>query len=60
MAQFLIKCNNCNWHIKTNGTKKEISDLNLLEIKNSCSSCGKPRRFKCKKCGQHAKMHRLS
>lgn len=60
MAEFLIKCSNCNWSIKTNGSKKEILELDLNEIINSCSSCGKPRRFKCKKCGQYAKMFRLS
>lgn len=59
MTEFLIKCRNCNWNLKTNGSKKEISDLELFEIKNSCSTCGKPRKFKCKKCGQHAKMYRL-
>jgi predicted RNA-binding Zn-ribbon protein involved in translation (DUF1610 family) len=60
MAEFLIKCSNCNWNIKTNGSKKDISDLNLVEIVRSCSSCGKPRRFKCQKCRQSAKMFRLS
>lgn len=60
MAEFIIKCSNCNYTIKTNGSKKQISELELVEIVNGCSSCGKPRRFKCKKCGQSAKMFRLS
>ncbi len=57
---FLIKCNNCGWHIKTAGHKKELQELNLKEKQNDCSKCGKPRKFICQKCGQLAKMFRIT
>ena len=56
---FIIKCSNCGWFIRTKGTKKDLSDLNLKEIKNNCSTCGKPRKFKCQKCSMQAKMFRV-
>ena len=56
---FMIKCSNCNWFVKTLGSKKEIEELDLTEIKNNCSTCGKPRKFICKKCGQSAKAFRI-
>lgn len=57
---FLIKCIKCGWSIKTKGTKKDILDLKLKEIKNSCSTCGKPRKFNCQKCSSPAKMFRIN
>lgn len=56
---FKLKCNNCNWHVELLGDKKSIQDLQLKEIKNSCSKCGKPRKFLCKKCSTIVKMHRI-
>lgn len=57
---FLIKCNSCGWSLKTKGTKKDISELNLKEIQSSCSTCGKPRKFRCQKCSSAAKMFRTN
>lgn len=57
---FIIKCIKCGWREKTSGIKKDLSDANLIEIPNNCSSCGKIRKFKCKKCSQPAKMFRLN
>jgi|688.fasta_scaffold168057_2 hypothetical protein len=56
---FQIKCIKCGWSLKTKGTKKELSELNLKEVKNTCSTCGKPRKFVCKKCSSLAKMLRI-
>jgi len=55
---FLIKCSSCNWFIKTLGNKKELISLELKEVANNCSTCGKIRKFICQKCGQIAKMYR--
>lgn len=57
---FLIKCNKCGWSIKTTGLKKDLEHIDLKEIKNNCSSCGKIRKFKCKKCASPSKMFRIS
>lgn len=57
---FIIKCSNCNWHIKTKGSKKELEELDLKEIQNNCPTCGKPRKFRCQNCGQLAKMFRVT
>lgn len=57
---FIIKCSSCNWNIKTTGLKKDLDKENLLEIKNSCASCGKIRKFKCKNCGMPSKMFRIN
>ena len=57
---FVIKCNDCGWSVKTKGTKKDIANLNLIEIVNSCSNCGKPRKFKCAKCLSPSKMFRVN
>lgn len=56
---FFIKCSNCNWSVKTLGNKKSLQELDLREIANNCSKCGKARKFICKKCGQIAKMLRI-
>jgi len=56
---FVIKCK-CGWTFKTAGTKKDITDAELKEIPNNCSTCGKIRKFRCKKCSQPAKMFRIN
>jgi hypothetical protein len=57
---FIIKCPNCNWQIKVLGDKKSILENDLKEIKNNCATCGKPRKFICKKCSCVAKAYRIS
>jgi hypothetical protein len=57
---FLIKCNKCNFRIKTKGDKKSIEEEKLSEIKNNCASCGKIRKFYCPKCKNIAKMFRIN
>lgn len=53
---FYLKCNKCNWFLKTKGIKKELEGL--VEVK-SCSSCGKPRVFQCPNCSNLCKMFRV-
>lgn len=53
---FIIKCNFCKWIEHNSGLSKDLT--HLKEIKNDCSICGKPRKFRCPKCHQIAKMHR--
>lgn len=53
---FYIRCKSCAWMHNTSGLAKDLESLK--EIKSSCSKCGKPRRFKCPKCGRVAVMSR--
>lgn len=57
---FIIRCNKCGWREKTTGQKKDLIDSNLIEIPNNCSSCGKIKKFKCKKCNSPSKMFRIN
>lgn len=57
---FLIQCAKCRWFVKTKGSKKDLEEIKLNEIKNSCSNCGKIRKFRCPKCSEVAKMFRIS
>jgi len=54
--QFILKCK-CGWTEKTTGKSTDL--LHLKEVLNSCSTCGKPREFKCLKCGINVKMYRI-
>lgn len=54
---FIIKCSKCLWKEITTGLASDLS--HLFENKTSCSNCGKPRTFKCPKCGTSSKMLRL-
>lgn len=56
---FLIRCNRCGWRVTSLGTQGDLDAQGLIEIKKSCKSCGGPRTFRCKKCGNVAKMFRL-
>lgn len=58
---FFIRCPRCNWKVFTTGTASDLESQGLLEreIKKGCKSCGGPRTFRCKKCGQPAKMFRV-
>lgn len=53
---FMITCPQCRWSILTTGLSEDLKDLKEVE---SCSNCGKPRVFRCPKCGQKSKMLRL-
>lgn len=53
---FFIKCDFCKWFQETTGFSKDLS--HLIEIKNNCPNCGKPRKFRCPKCKRIAKMIR--
>lgn len=56
---FQIRCTRCRWSRTTSGTKDDLTDLH--EVKNTCSTCGKIRKFACPKCGgKTAKMFRIS
>lgn len=52
--KFTIRCLKCRWSRLTDGIPEELKDL--YEIPNSCSKCGKPRAFRCPKCGLSTKM----
>lgn len=53
---FIIRCQKCRWAHMTTGLTSDLVGLN--EIK-TCSNCGKPREFRCPKCGRNAKMMRI-
>jgi len=53
---FIIKCK-CGWAEVTTGISADLK--HLYEIKNNCPNCGKPRAFRCPKCGSNAKMFRI-
>ena len=52
---FIIRCLKCRWARMSTGLSEDLTDL--TEIK-TCYNCGKPRAFKCPKCGQIAKQIR--
>lgn len=54
---FMIACHFCRWSRRSSGIKTDLVDLH--EVNNNCSDCGKFRRFKCPKCGHHATMKRI-
>jgi hypothetical protein len=53
---FIIKCNFCKWFEETTGFSKDLS--HLKEVHVGCSTCGKPRTFRCPNCKRLAKMIR--
>jgi len=53
----MIRCLRCRWSKITDGTPEDLQGL--IEVKNSCSDCGKPRKFRCQKCGRPSNMVRL-
>ena len=55
---FLIKCGSCAWSRVSSGLKADLADIR--EIKNnSCTNCGKWRKFHCPKCGSPSMMKRI-
>jgi transcription elongation factor Elf1 len=53
---FVVKCNRCSWSKVSTGTSDDLKDL--FEIK-TCTNCGRPRQFRCPKCGMIAKLTRI-
>lgn len=53
---FILRCLKCRWARMSTGLSSDLADLH--EIK-TCSSCGGPRKFRCPKCGQNAKLIRV-
>lgn len=54
---FIIRCLKCRWAQLTTGLPDDLKGL--YEVANSCSKCGKPREFRCPKCGRNSKMTRI-
>lgn len=54
--KFIIRCK-CGWAETTTGISSDLT--HLYEIKSNCPTCGKPRQFRCKRCGLGAKMMRI-
>lgn len=54
--KFIIRCLKCRWAKLSTGLSNDLQDLKEIE---SCESCGKPRAFRCPKCGLPAKMTRI-
>lgn len=57
IVRFIIRCPKCRWAEMTSGISTDL--VHLHEVQNSCSSCGKPRAFKCPTCGATAQMKRV-
>ena len=55
--KFIIRCLKCRWAKLTTGISSDLAEL--TEIPSSCSKCGRPREFRCPKCGRVAKMTRI-
>lgn len=53
---FILRCHKCRWARMSTGLSEDLSDLHEI---NQCENCGKPRSFKCPKCGQNAKLLRV-
>lgn len=53
---FMIRCPKCRWARPSSGLKADLTDL--YEIKPGCRTCGKWRKFRCKKCGAPSPMVR--
>ena len=52
---FIIRCK-CGWTEMTTGIAADIKHLKEV---TGCSSCGKPRTFRCLSCGRNVKMLRV-
>lgn len=53
---FIIRCHKCRWARMSTGISEDLKDLHEI---NTCDNCGKPRIFRCPKCGLNAKMMRI-
>lgn len=53
---FVLRCVKCRWARMSTGLTEDLNDLRET---TGCSNCGKPRQFRCPKCGQTAKLMRV-
>jgi hypothetical protein len=53
---FIIRCLKCRWARMSTGLSEDLKDLKET---TGCSSCGKPRTFRCPQCGLTAKQTRV-
>jgi hypothetical protein len=54
--KFIIRCLKCRWARMSTGLSSDLTDLKEINI---CTNCGRPRTFRCPKCGLGAKMVRI-
>lgn len=52
--KYIIRCQKCRWAETTTGISSDLT--HLQEIPRNCAKCGKPRQFRCPRCGLIAKM----
>ena len=53
---FVLRCVKCRWARMSTGLSIDLKDLKET---TGCINCGKPRQFRCPKCGQTAKLTRI-
>jgi hypothetical protein len=53
---FILRCQKCRWARMSTGLSEDLKDLHEY---STCASCGKPRTFRCQKCGQTVKLTRV-
>lgn len=53
---FMLRCHKCRWARMSTGLTKDLEDLHEII---DCSNCGKPRTFRCPRCGLNAKLLRV-
>lgn len=53
---FILRCPKCRWARMSTGLTEDLKDLKEI---NNCLNCGKPRQYRCPKCGQTAKLIRV-
>lgn len=54
--KFILRCVKCRWARTSTGISSDLQDLKET---TSCTNCGKPRQFRCPRCGQTAKLTRI-
>lgn len=54
---FMIRCPKCRWARISSGLDADMIDMH--EINRGCRTCGKWRKFHCKRCGTPAAMVRI-
>ncbi len=54
---FTLRCK-CGWIEMSTGSADDLK--HLKEVRSGCSSCGKPRVFRCLRCSGNVKMLRTA